>query len=142
MEGTNKAQIQKWIDDYGEDSDFVKVRVRGLFPSMSSRQFIGEEDVSAAYGRGLRRDQYEFAPKIITVDPAWEGDDEFVIGLRQGLVFTILKTMPKNDNDLVAASIIADLEDRHQADAVLSTPDTGRALCRPGKEWAGRSGSI
>ena len=28
----NKAQIQKWIDDYGEDHDFVRVRVRGVFP--------------------------------------------------------------------------------------------------------------
>lgn len=141
VEGTNKAQIQKWIDDYGEDSDFVKVRVRGLFPSMSSRQFIGEEDVSAAYGRGLRRDQYEFAPKIITVDPAWEGDDEFVIGLRQGLVFTILKTMPKNDNDLVAASIIADLEDRHQADAVFVDAGYGTGIVSAG-EGMGRSWTL
>lgn len=29
VEGTNKQQLQKWVDDYGEDSDFVKVRVRG-----------------------------------------------------------------------------------------------------------------
>jgi hypothetical protein len=28
----NKAQIAEWIEDYGEDSDFVRVRVRGLPP--------------------------------------------------------------------------------------------------------------
>ena len=28
---TNKALFKEWIEDYGEDSDFVKVRVRGLF---------------------------------------------------------------------------------------------------------------
>ena len=29
---TNKQQIAEWIEDYGEDSDFVRVRVRGLDP--------------------------------------------------------------------------------------------------------------
>ena len=119
VEGTNKEQISKWAADYGEDSDFFKVRVRGMFPSMSARQFIGEADVATAYGKVLRPEQYEFAPKILTVDPAWEGDDEFAIGLRQGLSFRILRTMPKNDNDLVAARVIADLEDEHKADAVF-----------------------
>jgi len=32
---TNKALIQEWIDTYGEDSDFVRVRVRGLPPRAS-----------------------------------------------------------------------------------------------------------
>ena len=27
---TNQAQIAEWLEDYGEDSDFVRVRVRGL----------------------------------------------------------------------------------------------------------------
>jgi hypothetical protein len=42
VEGVNHTQIQKWVDDYGEDSDFVKVRVRGMFPSAAARQFIDE----------------------------------------------------------------------------------------------------
>ncbi len=141
VEGTNKAQIEKWAADYGEDSDFFKVRVRGLFPSMSSRQFISETDVSANYGRELRRDQYEFAPKILTVDPAWEGDDEFVIGLRQGLTFRILRTMQKNDNDLVAASIIAALEDDHQADAVFIDAGFGTGIVSAG-QGMGRSWTL
>jgi len=29
---TNKAQLNQWADDYGEDNDFFKVRVRGVFP--------------------------------------------------------------------------------------------------------------
>ena len=39
VEGTNKEQIAKWIEDYGEDSDFVRVRVRGVFPCAGSMQF-------------------------------------------------------------------------------------------------------
>jgi len=133
VEGTNKEQISKWAADYGEDSDFFKVRVRGMFPSMSARQFIGEADVAAAYGKVLRPEQYEFAPKILTVDPAWEGDDEFAIGLRQGLSFRILRTMPKNDNDLVAARVVADIEDEHKADAVFVDAGYGTGIVSAGQ---------
>ena len=151
VEGTNKAQIQKWVEDYGEDSDFLKIRVRGMFPSASARQFISETDVSAAYNRPMAQRQFDFAPKIITVDPAWEGDDELVIGMRQGLSFQILRTMPKNDNDLVVAKIIADLETQHDADAVFVDAGYGTGIVSAGqgmgRSWqlvwfAGASGKI
>lgn len=133
VEGTNKDQIAKWAADYGEDSDFFKIRVRGLFPSMSARQFIGEADVTTAYGKVLQPQQYDFAPKILTVDPAWEGDDEFVIGLRQGLAFRVLHRMAKNDNDLVAAQIIARHEDEEKADAVFVDAGYGTGIVSAGQ---------
>ena len=133
VEGTNKEQLQKWIDDYGLDSDFVKVRVRGLFPSASFKQFISLDDVDKAYGKELKPDQYNFAPKIIGVDPAWEGDDEFVIGMRQGLKFEILRVIPKNDNDLEMAALIATLEDEHKADAVHIDAGYGTGIVSAGK---------
>lgn len=133
VDGTNKDQINKWIEDYGIDSDFVKVRVRGMFPSQSFKQFISLEDVDRAYNLTLRPEQYSFAPKIITVDPAWEGDDEFTIGMRQGLNFQILRTIPKNDNDMQMASLIADLEDQHKADAVFVDAGYGTGIVSGGK---------
>lgn len=133
VEGTNKVQIDKWIQDYGEDSDFVKVRVRGLFPSASFKQFISLEDVDHAYGLELRPDQYNFAPKVLTVDPAWEGDDEFVIGIRQGLHFRILRTIPKNDNDIEMATLIATIEDEESADAVFIDAGYGTGIFSAGK---------
>ena len=133
VEGTNKAQIAKWAEDYGEESDFFKVRVRGMFPSMSARQFISEADVAAAYGRHVPESAYAFAPKIITVDPAWEGDDEFVIGFRQGLVFRILETFAKNDNDLIAAQKIARYEDELGADAVFVDAGFGTGIKSAGE---------
>ncbi|MDR1351527.1 MAG: terminase [Zoogloeaceae bacterium] len=141
VEGTNKDQIAKWGQDYGEESDFFKVRVRGMFPAMSARQFISETDVTAAYGKVLNIAQYGFAPKILTVDPAWEGDDEFVIGLRQGLVFSILRTMTKNDNDLTAASIIAQIETDQQADAVFIDAGFGTGIYSAG-QGMGRSWTL
>lgn len=133
VDGTNKEQIQKWIDDYGVDSDFVKVRVRGMFPSSSFKQFISLEDVDKAYGLELRPDQYEFAPKIITVDPAWSGDDAFIIGMRQGLKFQILREIEKNDNDMQMANLIASLEDEHKADAVFVDAGYGTGIVSGGK---------
>jgi hypothetical protein len=151
VEGTNKEQIAKWAADYGEDSDFFKVRVRGMFPAMSARQYISETDVTESYGKTLRPDQYNFAPKILTCDPAWEGDDELVIGLRQGLAFRILCTMPKNDNDLVVAQRLAKFEDEEEADAVFVDAGFGTGIVSAGqgmgRTWvlvwfAGASGDI
>ena len=130
---TNKAQIEEWIRDYGIDSDFVKVRVRGMFPSMSARQFISVTDVDAAFGRHLRDEQYNFAPKIVSVDPAWEGDDELVIGMRQGLAFRLLRTIPKNDNDIQVAGIVAQIEDLESADAVFIDAGYGTGIVSAGR---------
>jgi hypothetical protein len=88
VEGTNKAQIQKWIDDYGEDSDFVRVRVRGEFPRAGSSQFIPSDIVEAA--RRYRAIGFETLPKILSVDVARYGDDQTVIGTRQGRKCRIL----------------------------------------------------
>lgn len=130
---TNKNQIAQWIEDYGIDSDFVKVRVRGMFPSMSAKQFISTADVDKAYGKVLREEQVSFAPKILTCDPAWEGDDELVIALRQGLMFQILRTIPKNDNDIEIANILARLEDEHKADAVFVDAGYGTGIVSAGR---------
>jgi hypothetical protein len=133
VEGTNKVQIQKWLEDYGEDSDFFKIRVRGMFPSASMKQFINLKLVDAAYGRELKESSYSFAPKILTVDPAWEGDDEFVIGLRQGLNFEILRVISKNDDDVQMASLIAQIEDENEADAVFIDAGYGTGILSAGK---------
>ena len=135
VEGTNKRQLEKWVEDYGEDSDFVRIRVRGMFPSMSTLQFISTEDADKALGKHLRPDEYEFAPKILTLDNAWEGDDEGVIGLRQGLAFKILRTFAKNDNDLQVATMLADCEDREKADAVFIDAGYGTGVVSCGKSW-------
>lgn len=139
VEGTNKAQIEKWIEDHGIDSDFVKVRVRGMFPNVSAKQFIATEDADAARGRELRLEQFNFAPKILTCDPAWEGDDPLIISLRQGLLFKILRKIPKNDNDIEIANILANLEDEHQADAVFVDAGYGTGIVSAGttmgRDW-------
>ena len=130
--GTNKKKIQEWADDHGEDSDFFKIRVRGQFPSQSALQFISGDDVDAARSRHLRPEQYEFAPKIIGVDPAWTGDDALEIVLRQGLMSKSLATLPRNDNDIEVANLVARLETEHKADAVFVDAGYGTGIVSAG----------
>ena len=133
VEGTNKAYLNELVATHGEDSDIVKIRVRGQFPAQSVKQFISSKDVDAAFGRHLDTRAYSFAPKILTLDNAWEGDDEGVIGLRQGLHFRILATFAKNDNDIDIAQKLAALEDEHEADAVFVDAGYGTGVVSAGK---------
>jgi hypothetical protein len=135
VEGTNKQYLDELVATHGEDSDLVKVRVRGQFPSQSVKQFISTDDVEAAFGRHLPVTSYDFAPKILTLDPAWEGDDELVFGFRQGLHFRILGTAPKNDNDIEVAQRLANFEDELGADAVFIDQGYGTGVASAGRTW-------
>ena len=130
---TNKKQMQKWVDDNGEDSDFVKIRVRGVFPSSSALQFIGSDLIDAARGRVIVESQYSFAPKIIGVDPAYSGDDEFAVYMRQGLAAQLLGTFRKLEDDMKAAGKIAQWEDEHKADAVFVDMGYGTGIVSAGR---------
>ena len=75
-------QIQQWVDDYGEDSDFVRVRVRGVFPRAGSNQFIGADIVESC--RNYKAEGYQSLERLLGVDVARFGDDQSVIIKRQG----------------------------------------------------------
>lgn len=83
VEGLNTTQHQKWVDDYGEDSDFVRVRVRGEFPSASDLQLIPSDWVAAA----RRREPVSTLsdPLVCGIDIARGGADNNVIRFRRGL---------------------------------------------------------
>jgi hypothetical protein len=130
---TNKEYLAGQVADHGEDSDTVKVRVRGVFPSQSFKQFISEADVEAAERVHLNKKQYSFAPVVLGVDPAWTGDDEFVIFLRQGLYSKLLGHWEKNDDDIQMANILARLEDDYEADAVHVDGGFGTGIVSAGK---------
>jgi hypothetical protein len=79
---TNKEQIAQWVADYGEDSDFVRVRVRGVFPRAGSTQFISGDVVDEA--RARKPDEIQGAPLVLGVDVARFGDDQTVLCPRRG----------------------------------------------------------
>lgn len=82
---TNKAQIAQWVEDEGEDSDFVRVRVRGVFPRASSMQYIARDLVDAAMTRtGEGVTTYRGRTAVVGVDVARFGGAQSVIRTRIG----------------------------------------------------------
>lgn len=79
---TNKKTIAKWEADWGEDSDFFRVRVRGLFPRTSLTEFMSRDAIVAAMQRPAVTILSE--PMILGVDVARFGDDASVIYPRKG----------------------------------------------------------
>ena len=84
MQNTNKGTIQEWVNDYGEDSDFVRVRVRGIFPQASSLQFIPRNLVDEAMERVPETTSIQGRTAVVGVDVARFGDDQSVIRTRVG----------------------------------------------------------
>lgn len=82
---TNKKLHQTWIDTWGLESDFVKVRIRGIFPSQGGDQYIPTEDVDAAMAR--ERPFVKGAALVMGVDVGGGGDlgDETVLKIREGM---------------------------------------------------------
>lgn len=87
VEGTNKELFDQWADDYGEDSDFFKVRVKGQFPDQGALQLIPMSLYAANVGLDVHVAPSD--PMIMGVDVARFGDDQSVIWLRQGRDATV-----------------------------------------------------
>lgn len=112
----NNKQIQQWVDDYGEDSDFVRIRVRGVFPRAGSNQFIGSDIVENCLK--YKAEGYEGLAKILAADVARFGDDQSVIISRQGRkVFAPIKY--RGLDTMQFASRIVEQIDLQKPDAVF-----------------------
>lgn len=115
---SNKNQIEEWANDYGEDSDFFRVRVRGEFPRAGEMQFISSVVVEAARGRHLQESEYCHAPKVLGVDVARFGSDETVFYFRQGLASFPMKTFRGLDTQQIGELVNQEARD-FRADAVF-----------------------
>lgn len=116
---TNKDQIQKWIRAYGEDSDFVRVRVKGEFPRVGAMEFISR----ALAEEASRRDDvgvHKFDPLVLGVDVARFGDDESVIYIRKGRDGRTYPPLKFRGVDTMSlAGKVAELQQHYRADAVF-----------------------
>lgn len=119
---TNKRLIQTWIDDFGEDSDFVRVRVRGMFPKGGDMQFIPSDVVYDAMRRGsglyLGDD-----PLICGIDMARGGDDNCMIQFRRGKDAKSEKIYripgEKSRDSMKVVSLLTMILDRHKPDVTF-----------------------
>lgn len=114
---TNKDQIQKWLDDYGEDSDFFRVRVRGVFPRIDAESFISYDLARRAENRELYPQR---SPVILGVDVGRFGDDPSVIYPRCGLdaMTREIEILPGSDT-MATAGRVAAAYLRHGATVVM-----------------------
>lgn len=79
---TNKEHIAEWLQDYGEDSDFFRVRVRGLPPAASDLQYISSALVLAAQKRPVMA--FDDDPLLCGLDVARGGSDDCKFRFRRG----------------------------------------------------------
>lgn len=119
---TNKRLIQQWLDDWGEDSDFFRVRVLGRFPRAGDTQFIPNDIVFQAQKRGPGRYLGD-DPLICGIDVARGGDDNCMIGFRRGKDAKSEKTYripgEKSRNSMDVISKIVMVLDRHKPDVTF-----------------------
>jgi hypothetical protein len=78
----NKKTLAEDVDYYGEDSDWVRVYIKGLPPKASDLQFIDSNRVWAAQKRTF--EVLEDEPLVAGVDLARGGGDNAVIWFRRG----------------------------------------------------------
>lgn len=115
---TNKQALRGIILKYGEDSDEVKVRIKGLFPSQSFNGFISVDTVRGAMERAIVTD-YD-AGLIMAIDVARFGNDSSVIGWRQGRDARSRPRLKFKGLSLVKLAEIAMREaDRTRPDAIV-----------------------
>ena len=116
----NQTVIKEWIDDYGEDSDFVRIRVRGVAPRSGANQFIGQDLVDRCLK--YKAEGFETAPKILVLDVARFGDNKSVCGTRQGRKVKILQKWMGLATDQLTDRFIEIIEDE-QPDAIVVDGD-------------------
>lgn len=116
---TNKSYIETLIDDYGEDSDRVRVRVKGMFPKGGDCQFIDSDTVFQAMKRGPGKYLGD-DPLICGIDIARGGNDDCMIQFRRGYdaksekVYKIPGEVSRNSMRVV--SLLVMILDRHKPD--------------------------
>jgi hypothetical protein len=122
-------EIAEWIEDYGEDSDFVRVRVKGMEPRAGALQFIPGDIVEAAMNRKTHEADYHFAPKIIGVDCARGGDDQTVLRFRQGIAEARRAIKLRKNDSMYIGDLIKQESDNWDADGVIiDMGSTGAAI--------------
>jgi hypothetical protein len=115
---TNKVQIATWVKDHGEDSDFIRVRVRGVFPRAGSMQFIDGQRIDEAVVRAVTEDPT--AELTMGVDIARQGGDQSVIRFRRGLDARSIPAIKFRIPDLMqVASRIMEAANSYNPDAIF-----------------------
>lgn len=107
---TDHDFISQQIELYGEDSDFIRIRVKGQEPRAGTAQFIPTEVAEKAKGRHISQGKYHTHPKILGVDIARFGGDSTVIIKRQGLAAYDMKKYKDNNTQTIAGLVAEEIQ--------------------------------
>lgn len=108
---TNKAELDEWIKAYGIDSDFVRVRILGLFPRFGAMQFVSTESVDRAMLGEIPFEAWCLVPIVLGVDVARYGDDKSCIAVRQGRKLHEIRKFREVNTMQLAAEVVACMKD-------------------------------
>lgn len=100
----------------GRDDPWIKVSILGEFPDADFNALLSPEDVERAMARVPQVAAYDFAPRILGVDVAFEGNDRTVILRRQGCMVWPPLILRGLKPDQIAARVVREWED-FRADA-------------------------
>ena len=105
---TNKDQINEWLNEYGEDSDFFRIRVKGLFPKQNSSTLLNHVEIDNAIHNGpFAKDRNHI--KVLGIDVARTGDD-MILTYREGNHIEFIKKYSGNPDNIDDEVIKLDTE--------------------------------
>lgn len=134
----NRKQLDEWIEDYGLDSDFVKVRVLGQFPSAGSKQFIPSNIVEGAQRRSEKsapdyvnpRQVPARVPKIMGVDVGSYGAARTVIVKRHGPhMLPHIREIRDANHNVIAGHIAKEINDWDPDIVFVDATGYGHGVC-------------
>ena len=91
----DKIWVERFIEQFGLDSDRTKVQILGQFPSTATRQLISSEAVDKCQKHETQG--WEYLPKVMGVDVARFGENFSTICIRQGRKVFPIEVLPKQD---------------------------------------------
>jgi hypothetical protein len=91
----DKVWVERFLEQFKDDPDKIKVQILGQFPSAGTNQFISNESVDKCMKHEAQG--WEYQPKVMGVDVARFGSNSSVICLRQGRKVHEMRILPKMD---------------------------------------------
>lgn len=116
--GINTEEIAKWAADYGDDSDFFRIRVKGEFPRAGSSQLIPSDVVEKA--RKAEATSMLSDALVMGCDIARGGADRTVLFFRRGRDARTIPPIVMRVPDLMqVAARIAEEARTHGVDGIF-----------------------
>lgn len=118
----DKAYIESCKREYGENSNFYRVRVLGQFPESGDMQFISTAAVNKCFD--MNDQTYTAFPMVMALDVARHGDDTSVLICRQGRKVHFIEQW-RIDDLVTLSQMVAKIVRAHPETAQLSIDTVG-----------------